>query len=144
MLPTTPRTLVIAVSQSGRSAEIVSMLKVNRGRSPVIAVTNTPDSPLGRQADVTVLTRAGEEFSVSCKTYVAALMALKWVAAILCEKTLRRTGRELAAAAPLASAYLAGWKKHVQSMAERLRDIRTLYLVGRGSSLAAVGTGGSL
>ena len=136
------RTLVIAVSQSGRSAEIVSMLKVNRRRSPVIAVTNTPDSPLGRHADATVLTRAGEEFSVSCKTYVAALIALQWVADILCEKTLRRTRRELASAAPLASKYLAGWKKHVASMAERLRDIRTLYLVGRGSSLAAVGTGG--
>ena len=108
----------------------------------MVAITNTPDSPLGRHADVTILTHAGDEFSVSCKTYVAALMALKWVADILCEKTLRRTRRELAEAAPLASAYLAGWKKHVRIMAERLRKIRTLYLAGRGSSQAAVGTGG--
>ncbi len=137
-----PRNLIIAVSQSGRSAETVSMLKANRGRSIVVAVTNTPDSPLATHADVAVLTRAGEEFSVSCKTYVSALMALKWVGDILCGKNPRRARRELAVAAPMAAAYLSGWKKHVQRLAERLRDTSQLYLVGRGPSLAAVGTGG--
>jgi glucosamine--fructose-6-phosphate aminotransferase (isomerizing) len=135
-------TLIIAVSQSGRSAEIVSMLRANRARSTVLAVTNTPGSPLARHADVCVLTRAGEEFSVSCKTYVSALMALKWAGDILCEKSLRRSRSELAEAAPLVSAYSSRWRKHVQSLAERLGDIRQLYLVGRGASLAAVGTGG--
>ncbi len=137
-----PRNMIIAVSQSGRSAEVVSMLKVNRRRSVVVAVTNTPDSPLAKGADVIIPTRAGEEFSVSCKTYVAALMALKWVGDILCERSPRRSRRELADAALMAAAYLAGWEKHVLSLAGRLTGIRQLYLVGRGASLAAVGTGG--
>jgi len=135
-------TLIIAVSQSGRSAEIVSMLRANRSRATVLAVTNTPDSPLARNSDACVLTRAGEEFSVSCKTYVSALMALKWAGDLLCEKSSRRCRRELAQAAPIVSDYLLRWKKHVRSLAERLRNIRQLFLVGRGSSLAAVGTGG--
>ncbi len=137
-----PRNLILAVSQSGRSAETVAMLRANRRRAPVLAVTNTPDSPLARHADVAVLTRAGQEFSVSCKTYVAALMALKWVAAILCEQGLRRVRRDLAEAGPLAAAYLGRWRKHVESLAAALKETRQLYLTGRGASLAAAGTGG--
>ena len=136
-----PRTLIVAVSQSGRSAEMIRLLQINRKRSAVIAVTNTMDSPLARRADALVLTQAGQEFSVSCKTYVAALMALRWVGDVLCERDSRRTRQELQHAAPAVSAYLAGWQSHVQSLSEELRDIRHLFLVGRGASLAAVGTG---
>lgn len=137
-----PRNMIIAVSQSGRSAEVVSMLRANRRRSIVVAVTNTTESPLARGAHIVVPTRAGEEFSVSCKTYVAALMALKWVGDILCERSLRRARRELAHCPLLAAAYLAGWKKNVSALAQQLRNVSQLYLLGRGSSLAAVGTGG--
>ncbi len=137
-----PRNLIVAVSQSGRSAEVVSMLRANRRRSIVVAITNTPESPLARGAHVVVPTIAGEEFSVSCKTYTAALMALRWLGDVLCGKSLRRTRRELADAPILAAAYLASWKKHVLSLARRLDGASQLYLVGRGASLAAAGTGG--
>ncbi len=137
-----PRNLIIAVSQSGRSAETVSMLKTNRNRSVVVGITNTPNSPLAKRADVVIPTRAGEEFSVSCKTYVTALLALEWLGDILCEKNVRRARKELAEASPAAGAYLSRWRKHVLSLADRLRGTSQLYLVGRGASLAAVSTGG--
>jgi glucosamine--fructose-6-phosphate aminotransferase (isomerizing) len=136
-----PKTLIVAVSQSGQSAEVVRLLKINRGRSPVIAITNTPGSPLAERADATILSQAGQEFSVSCKTYLAALMALQWLADVLCERDLRRTRQELRAASPAVRDYLARWKEHVQQLAQVLGEIRHLFLVGRGSSLAAVGTG---
>ena len=73
-----PGTLLVVVSQSGRSAETVRLLEAKSG-SPVVGVTNTAGSPLATAADATVFTRAGEEASVSCKTYVAALLALAWL-----------------------------------------------------------------
>jgi glucosamine--fructose-6-phosphate aminotransferase (isomerizing) len=136
-----PKTLIVAVSQSGQSAEAIRLLEINRGRSPVIAITNTAGSPLARQADATMLTQAGEEFSVSCKTYVTALMALHWLGDTLCRRDLARTHQELKQAAPAAQSYLEEWKDHVQSLAHRLEGIRQLFLVGRGPSLAAVGAG---
>jgi glutamine---fructose-6-phosphate transaminase (isomerizing) len=136
-----PNTLIIAVSQSGRSAEVVRLLEMNRNGSALIAVTNTEDSPLARRSDVVVLTQAGKEFSVSCKTYVTALMALRWVGDVLCDKDVRRTLRELKQAAPAVSTYLHEWEAYVQNLARELRDIGHLFLVGRGASLAAVGTG---
>jgi glutamine---fructose-6-phosphate transaminase (isomerizing) len=136
-----PRTLIIAVSQSGKSAEMVRLAEVNRKRSAVIAVTNTPESPLVELATAALFTQAGPEFSVSCKTYVTALMALKWLGDILCRRDVKQSRRELKQAAPAVRTYLAGWKEHVLKLADELKDIRHLFLVGRGASLAAVGTG---
>jgi glutamine---fructose-6-phosphate transaminase (isomerizing) len=134
-------TLIVAVSQSGQSAEMVRLAEVNRKRSAVIAVTNTPESPLVKQATAALFTQAGREFSVSCKTYVTALIVLKWLSHILCQSEPKQSRRELRNAAPAVAAYLANWKEYVISLTEHLGHIRHLFLVGRGASLAAVGTG---
>jgi glucosamine--fructose-6-phosphate aminotransferase (isomerizing) len=136
-----PRTLIIAVSQSGRSAEIVHLLDENGRRAQVIAVTNTDDNPLALQADAVFLTRAGEEFSVSCKTYVTALMVLQQVGALLSNTNPEQMTSELGKAAPAAAGYLHSWRDHVIELAGCLEDVHHLFLVGRGPSLAAVGTG---
>lgn len=136
-----PKTLIVAVSQSGQSAEMVRLVQTNHRRGTVIAVTNTPDSPLAQHANAAVLTKAGNEFSVSCKTYVTALMALKWLGDVLCERDLRRTRGELKHACPAVAAYLADWKNYVHTLAQVLNHARHLFLVGRGASLATVGTG---
>ncbi len=135
-----PKTLVIAVSQSGESAEMVRLARVNEG-APVIAVTNTPNSTLAKHAVVALVTMAGREFSVSCKTYVASLMMLQWLGDALCGEEAEQCRRELKGAAPSAAAFLADWTTHVHDAAELLSGIRDLFLVGRGSSLAAVGAG---
>jgi len=54
---------------------------------------------------------------------------------------VRRTRQELKAASPAVRDYLVHWQEHVQGLAQLLKDTRHLFLVGRGSSLAAVGTG---
>jgi hypothetical protein len=53
-------------------------------------------------------------------------MALKWVGNLLGGKSSHRTRCELAHAAPIVSDYLLRWKKHVQTLAERLRGIRPI------------------
>jgi glutamine---fructose-6-phosphate transaminase (isomerizing) len=135
------KTLVVAVSQSGKSAEMLRMLEMNRRHSPIIAVTNNPRSPLARGSNATLLTRAGKEFSVSSKTYLTALLALKWLGDVLCGNNLRRTRQELADAPTVVECYLTSWKDSVRTFAGQLTRMRNLFLVGRGASLAAVGTG---
>ena len=134
-------TLVVAVSQSGQSAEVIRLLEVNAGRSPLLAVTNTPGSPLAENAEAAVITSAGEEFSVSCKTYVTALIALQWLADLLCGCDLDETCLRLQHCSAAVASYLAHWEAHVHSLAQLLQGVRHLFLVGRGTSLAAAGTG---
>ena len=136
-----PNSLVVAVSQSGHSAEIIRLLEINRGRSPIIAVTNTADSPLAHRSEAVILTRAGREFSVSCKTYVSALLALKFLGDRLRGVPLTRTQRELRSVLSPAKQYLAAWKQHVEHLLTKLEGVRQLFLAGRGPSLATTGTG---
>jgi glutamine---fructose-6-phosphate transaminase (isomerizing) len=136
-----PKTLLIVVSQSGQSAEIVRLLRVNRKRCPIIAVTNTAASTLARQANAVVLTYAGVEFSVSCKTYVSAIMALQWLGEVLCQGDAKREQRRLMQAATVVEAYLASWRDKVEELVKVVPNVRHLFLLGRGNSLAAVGTG---
>jgi glutamine---fructose-6-phosphate transaminase (isomerizing) len=135
------KNLIIAVSQSGQSAEMVRLLKLNRRKATVIAVTNTSESPLARAAYATLITQAGSEFSVSCKTYVTALLALKWLASVLTQDNLRRVRSELGKSEAPVRAYLEHWKIHAESLIPALQGVQSMFLVGRGSSLAAVGTG---
>lgn len=139
------RTLIVAVSQSGRSAETVQLLDLvaNLAKRPfVIGVTNTPDSPLARRADVVVALHAGPEFSVSCKTYLATLAALEWLGAALGGEELDGVLRELDHAAPAVESYLGGWRIHVAQLADQLSQLRHFFLLGRGVSLATAHTGG--
>ncbi len=137
-----PRTLIVAVSQSGESIEMVRLLELNQRKSPVIAVTNTPNSTLARHSDATVLTCAGAESTVSCKTYVAALTGLIWLGEFLGQSDLSRSRQEMEKAAFLSGEYLGNWNGHAGDLINLLQGIRNVFLVGRGSSLAATGTGG--
>ena len=77
-------TLLVIASQSGRSAEIVRILEAVRGPDVVtVGITNTAASPLAREATANLLTHAGEEATVSCKTYLAAQMALAFLGEVL-------------------------------------------------------------
>jgi glutamine---fructose-6-phosphate transaminase (isomerizing) len=68
--PPDPRTLVVAVSATGESAETLDAVERYRGRSPVVALVNDPDSTLASRADVVVEMGAGEEVGgVACRTF---------------------------------------------------------------------------
>jgi glucosamine--fructose-6-phosphate aminotransferase (isomerizing) len=136
-----PSTLVVAVSQSGKSAETLRLLEINAGRARVIGVSNWPDSPLATNANFAVLTAAGDEHSVSCKTYVSAQMAFSALGIILCGADATSRLREMEAAPSLVGEYLNGWEHHVAEFVELLRDVRDVFLVGRGPSMAAASTG---
>jgi glucosamine--fructose-6-phosphate aminotransferase (isomerizing) len=78
-------TLVVAISQSGETADTLGGAKVARGRqSPVLAITNVVGSALAREADGVVYTHAGPEIGVaSTKTFTATLTACYLLAAAL-------------------------------------------------------------
>jgi glucosamine--fructose-6-phosphate aminotransferase (isomerizing) len=135
-------TLVIAVSQSGKSAETVRLLDLKERKSPVIGVTNVADSPLARRADASVVTRAGSEFSVSCKTYVSALAALAWLGDLLCGGKPGGLSSELRQAPGLVRDYLSRRQGHVDTLIPELDGVRDLFFLGRGTSLAAAMSGG--
>ena len=70
--------LVIGISQSGASPDVVSvLLEARRQGRPTIAITNDPDSPLAMAAAAVLPLEAGEEHAVAAtKTYLNSLGAI--------------------------------------------------------------------
>lgn len=75
--------LVIGISQSGQSEDIVAVLaEAKEQECPTLAVTNSPDSPLAGHADYVINLHAGAERAVAAtKTYTAQLTSLALLAA---------------------------------------------------------------
>ena len=81
------KTLVIAVTQSGETADTLSAMRfATQNGATVGVITNTPQSTADAEADFTVYTLAGREISVaSTKAYTAQLAALYMFALFLAE-----------------------------------------------------------
>lgn len=137
-----PQTLLIITSQSGQSVEIINLLELVRGVSQIVGVTNSPDSPLGDASDPLILTKAGVEHSVSCKTYLTALAAMTWLGDALTNESAQDALSALQQTPELVEKYLSGWKNHLEILSTYLPPIKHMTLIGRGPSLAAVRTGG--
>jgi len=83
--PLDKKTLVIAVTQSGETADTIAPTRLARERGcPVIAVTNTVGSAITREADRVLFLQAGPEIAVAAsKTYVAQVTTLVILAAAI-------------------------------------------------------------
>ncbi|MCX6608981.1 MAG: SIS domain-containing protein [Acidobacteria bacterium] len=133
------RTLTVAVSQSGESAEVVRLLRDGKAAGPVIGVSNTAGSTLAVESQAAILTAAGPEATVSCKTYVATLQALHWLGGVL----VGEDGEAgMAGAQAGVAGYLADWRGHAEWFIEELGAVRQVFVTGRGWSMATAGTGG--
>ena len=140
--PIDERTLVIAVTQSGETADTIAPTRLARQRgAPVIAVTNTVGSAITREADRILFLQAGPEIAVAAsKTFVAQVTTLVILAAAIAkargslgvehEQELGAALHALPAAAARAIENSAG----IGELARRYVNSRGFMFVGRGSS----------
>jgi glucosamine--fructose-6-phosphate aminotransferase (isomerizing) len=101
-----PETLVVALSQSGETADTLGAVKAARAKgAPIVGITNVVGSALSREATGVLYTHAGPEIGVaSSKTFTATLVACYLLALWLG----RRRGVLLA----------EDGKKHIQGLLE--------------------------
>ena len=83
--PSLAGALVVGISQSGQSPDIVSVLaEARRQGSPTLAITNEPESNLAREATWVLPTGAGPELAVAAtKTYTTQLLAVAMLSAAM-------------------------------------------------------------
>ena len=138
--PLDARTLVIAVTQSGETADTIAPTRLARERGcPIIAVTNTVGSAITREADAVLYLQAGPEVAVAAsKTFTTQVLTLVLVAAQIArirgtldpgvEAQLLRDLRALPDAAQRALDNASG----VAAIAGRYVHSRGFMFVGRG------------
>ena len=83
--PRLQNALVIGISQSGQSPDIVSVIEEGRKQNCLtLAITNDPQSPLALRADIVLPLMTGPELAVAAtKTYTAELMIMAMLSAAL-------------------------------------------------------------
>ncbi|MBZ5565315.1 MAG: SIS domain-containing protein [Acidobacteriia bacterium] len=79
-------TLLVVVSQSGETAEVVSLLEALPEKLRIAAVTNVEASTLARRAKLLLPMMAGRQETVSTKTYTCAVSVLMYLAVAIARK----------------------------------------------------------
>jgi glucosamine--fructose-6-phosphate aminotransferase (isomerizing) len=128
--------MVVGISQSGRSPDVVSVLASARAQSrPTVAITNDVNSALALQADVVIPLLVGEEVSLAAtKTMLASLQSAAQLV-----QALANDGHELSDEQELPSMIetTSAWSlEHVEGVVDRL-SLTGLTVVGRGLGLCA-------
>ncbi len=123
--------LVVGISQSGQSPDIVSVLAEGRRCGcPTLAITNNPSSPLANEADYIVDIQAGVEKAVAAtKTYTAELMAIAMLSVALAGSSQRREELERV---PAWAALALRFDNELQRISQRYRFVRQCVVLGRG------------
>jgi glucosamine--fructose-6-phosphate aminotransferase (isomerizing) len=132
--PRVREALVIGMSQSGRSPDIVAVLEDARTQGALtLAITNDPGSPLAAVADVVLPLEAGPELAVAAtKTYVAQLA----VVALLSEALLDGDADPALARLPGAIAAMIGREAAIAALAGSLAPAPACVVLGRGFQYA--------
>jgi glucosamine--fructose-6-phosphate aminotransferase (isomerizing) len=144
--PLDDHTLVIAVTQSGETADTIAPTRHAREQGcPIVAVTNTVGSAITREADAVVFLQAGPEIAVAAsKTFTTQVTTLVILAAAIAKargSLSAEAGKELAdalhALPAAAQRALDASSPGAPAIARRYVNSRGFMFVGRGATMPA-------
>jgi len=133
--PRLENALVLGISQSGASPDIVSVIQEGRRQGALtVVVTNDPGSPLATAAAHTLQLHTGVEQSIAAtKTYTASLMAMAMLSTSLAEDETRWQALQ---SLPGITAKVVEAMPDIIRAAERYRYANSCIVVGRGYNYA--------
>ncbi|MEK6968120.1 MAG: SIS domain-containing protein, partial [Nanoarchaeota archaeon] len=128
----TDKTLMVAVSQSGETADLLDAIKVAKKKGvKIIAIVNVMGSTLMRMADLSILMNCGPEICVlSTKSYTSQLAILLQLAYSLAGKT--KEGKQLVLeGSSSVKKILSESEPIAKELAKKLKDKTSMFLIGR-------------
>lgn len=141
----TPTTLVVAVSQSGETADTLAAIRDARIKSgKVFGITNVVGSPVARESDGVIYTKANKEIAVaSTKSFVGQIVSLSLLSLLLAQtKGKLKTGQvkmlfhELGDTAAQIQHILDTQGPAIHEAALACKDAASALFVGRGMGTA--------
>lgn len=129
-----PQSLIIVVSQSGETADVLEAIKVAKAAgSKVLAIVNTEGSSIARAADYTLLINAGPEKAVaSTKAATGQMAVLLLIAHAVAGKLnagrllLQETGGQIN------DMLNPRYVQHIRGIAEKIHKHDNMYIIGKG------------
>ncbi len=127
--------LVVGISQSGKSPDVVSVLREGRSQGCLtLAITNNSNSELAASADLVLDIKAGSENAVAAtKTYTTELMTIAMLSAALNKD---EEAWQTLAQVPQWMTQMLQHDAEIARLAERFRYMKECVVLGRGFNYA--------
>lgn len=131
---------VLVISQSGETADTLAALsEASRRGARSISITNVENSTMAREADASLLTRAGKERAIAAtKSFVTQLIVLRMLSLLLGELRGRLSAEDvraaldrLAALPALIADRLPSWDREIAGTAGEYHDADAFLYLGR-------------
>lgn len=132
----TDKTLLIAISQSGNSAEVVELVEKAKQVTTVVGIYNNEGSKLHQMADIALPITAGREVSITSKTYEITMLILNVLAHRLCGELNAAFWSEVERAADWCCDWLANWERNSRPMFDFAQGTVLFDLLANDTSLA--------
>lgn len=131
-----PKTLIVAVSQSGNSAEVIELAERAKKHTTIVGIYNNENSKLQSIADFQLPIRAGKEVSITSKSYQNTMLIMNILARSLTGKLDGSFWTEAESAANWCCQWLDNWEKRSQKMYEFAQGIDLFDLLANNASLS--------
>ena len=127
-------TALIAVSQSGETADVLEILEEGKKKgAKILSLTNVESSSIARLSDVHLPINAGPEKAVASTKALTSQMALLFLLAHADGDSINEGRQILSAAAGNVNDLLnPRYEDHVRKIAEKIVDYGNLFIIGRG------------
>tara|TARA_B100001123_G_scaffold401841_1_gene488938 strand:- start:915 stop:2732 length:1818 start_codon:yes stop_codon:yes gene_type:complete len=139
-----PNTLMIAISQSGETADTLAAMQYAKAQGvATLAIVNVAESSMALQADGMLQTHAGPEIGVaSTKAFTTQLALLALLALDLADKRNQTDKANIAALlhalaeVPAKLSEILHDDKEIEALANRISGVQHMLYIGRGVSYA--------
>lgn len=131
-----PESLVIAVSQSGETADVLEAIDVaKKAGSKVVSLVNVEGSSIYRASDYSLLIKAGPEKAVaSTKAATSQLSLMLLIAHAVAGKLAEGEQLLIDTAAKINDMLNPRYLEHIRSVAEKIAAEPNIYIIGKAAN----------
>lgn len=134
-------TLLVLISQSGESAEIVRIIESLPEHITVVAITNQAGSTLERRGDYNLNIHVMPEKSVTTRTYLGSAVLAQLIAEVICGNNLKKVLQTMENLTQVMNSYLEAYGLQMEKLRKFAENMRYLCILGRGYGLGTVEAG---
>lgn len=132
----TDRSLVIAISQSGETADTLEAIEIAKSRgATIISIVNVETSTMARISDIVIPLRAGPEKAVASTKATTSQMAILTLLAYALDGRLDE-GRQMliAAQSKINDMINPRYEERINDLSDQIKDSKDIVIIGRGSN----------
>ncbi len=130
----TSKTLLVAISQSGETADTLEAIEIAKKKGVKIAsIVNVESSTMARMSDIVIPIKAGPEKAVASTKATTSQLAILTLLAYACDGGIE-LGKQLliTTAAQINDMLNPRYERHIMKLAKKIKNVESMYIIGRG------------